>query len=376
MNDKRELEIQAKIQKGIAFRKKRMEQVAEYRDSLRKHPILLYLFLELTDKCNLSCLHCGSSCKQENHTCLPKDEIYRLLDRVADAYVPQRVMICLTGGEPMLHPDFYDIIAYIDKKQFPWGMTSNGTLMNALTVKKLADNHLASVSISLDGLEKEHDYLRDQKGAFARTISGIQALQNCKEYQGILQVTTVVYRNNMDQLEEIYQYLCELGIKDWRLTNIEPIGRSLDRQELLLQTKDYLALLSFIKEKRLDRKTPMKVSYGCSHYLTIEWEKMTRDNYFFCGAGINVAGILCNGDICSCLDIERRPELVQGNIKTDDFVFVWENRFLAYRKDRTEESTMCSSCSERHLCGGDSYHTWDFDKKEPRICLKREFEKR
>lgn len=89
-----------------------------------------------------------------------------------------------------------------------------------------------------------------------------------------------------------------------------------------------------------------------------------------CGAGILTASVRSNGDICACLDIENRPDLVQGNIKTDDFYDVWENGFHVFRRDRTAGCSDCINCSERFICGGDSTHTWDFDADKPLLCYK------
>lgn len=95
-----------------------------------------------------------------------------------------------------------------------------------------------------------------------------------------------------------------------------------------------------------------------------------RDHYFLCGAGILTASVRSNGDICACLDIENRPELVQGNIHKDDLMEVWLNRFEAFRRDRTADCKKCVECPERFICGGDSTHTWDFSKSEPLLCLR------
>ena len=100
-----------------------------------------------------------------------------------------------------------------------------------------------------------------------------------------------------------------------------------------------------------------------------------RDFYFQCGAGILVGSIMANGDIGACLDIERRPELIQGNIRRDDFVDVWENRYQAFRRNRAEESAVCRDCEHREYCMGDSTHTWDFDRKEPRYCAVKRIKK-
>lgn len=133
---------------------------------------------------------------------------------------------------------------------------------------------------------------------------------------------------------------------------------------------EYRKLFTFIKDKRYAYHVSMDVTYGCSHYLTFEWEREVRDYYFICGSGIYVAAILCNGDIYSCLDIERRAELVQGNIEIDDFIDVWENRFQSFREERTGRCEVCRECEDREICGADSMHTWNFDQQKPGLCMK------
>ena len=128
-------------------------------------------------------------------------------------------------------------------------------------------------------------------------------------------------------------------------------------------------MMEYIRGKRFSKDVEMDIRYGCSHYLSFEYEHEVRDNYFICGAGIFVASILCNGDIFGCLDIERKKELIQGNIANDRFYDIWINRFKEYRRDRSETSGKCSVCEERFFCGGDSFHTWDFDNNEPKVCI-------
>ena len=97
---------------------------------------------------------------------------------------------------------------------------------------------------------------------------------------------------------------------------------------------------------------------------------MVRDHYFLCGAGILTASVRSNGDICACLDIENKYELVQGNIRTDSFMDVWTNRFKPFRIDRTADCSTCLECSERTICGGDSTHTWDFEHRKTLLCFR------
>lgn len=351
-----------------------MMQLAGFRDYLRTHPRLMFLFFELTQSCNLSCRHCGSSCASSSQSyVLSKDVVINLLKSIASRYNPKSIMICITGGEPMLRDDLYDIMAEASQMGFYWGMTTNGTLINDRTAEQLKAAGIGSLSVSLDGDENMHDWLRKKAGCYRSVIQGIEALKS----SGLLQktqITTVIHKKNIMQLDKIAGIVKDLGVPSWRIINIEPIGRALDHQDLLLDCEDILTLFNYIAEKRQNNESELKVTYGCSHYLTPIYERELRNYYFICGSGIYVASILHNGDIYSCLDIERRPELIQGNIFKDDFVDVWEHRFQAFRSDRTQKSEMCSVCQDRYVCAGDSAHTWDYDLCLPKLCVKKVLE--
>ena len=344
------------------LKRSQLEQVARHRDGLRMSPRLRWLFFEITDRCNLNCRHCGSSCTARG-TDLTAGDIMKTLRSVR----PDEPMVCLTGGEPLHHREFFEIAAAVRGSGFAWGMTTNATLIDGNVAAKLKETGMSTVSVSLDGLEQSHDYLRRKKGSWQSALKGLRCLQDAGFEP---QVTTVVNRKNIDDLEPLYDLLCGMGITSWRPINVEPIGRACGSEDLLLTPGQFTGLLSFIRSKRFDRGCGMEVTFGCAHYLGTEYERMVRDNYFLCGAGILVAGIRSNGDICACLDIENRPELVQGNIHTDDFMDVWLNRFRAFRRDRTSDCRKCLGCPERFICGGDSAHTWDYEKNEPMLCFR------
>lgn len=349
-------------------KEKNMQDLAEYRRQLWEHPQLRFLFFEMTDQCNLSCLHCGSSCTGINHTYLEYDLIERVMKSVADRYDSRNIMICITGGEPMLHPDIYETVKLAHDYGFPIGMTSNGTLINDDGAKALAYAGLDTIAVSLDGIEETHDAFRQSPGSFKRAMNGVHVLRSASiEAQAI----TVIHRNNIHQLEDMFRFFKSDGFYSWRVVNIEPIGRANDNSNLILNAKEIEHLLNFIREKRFDNDNEMDVTYGCSHFLTYDYEREVRDYYFQCAAGTQVASIMANGDIGACLDIERRPELIQGNAYRDDFIDVWENRFSQFRYDRTDVSTMCRNCEHRCVCMGDSAHTWDYEHNEPGYCIKK-----
>ena len=269
-----------------------------------------------------------------------------------------------------MHPSFFGIASLARRMGFSCGITTNATLITEEIARKLIPSGVGSVTVSIDGLEETHDWFRNSKGAFKKAVAGIKSLMDATQGRISTQITTVVNKKNLCELDSLYDLVVSLKVDSWRIINMEPIGRALDHRELLLEPSEMKCLLSYIQNKRFDPSVSIDVTYGCSHYLSLEYERTVRDTYFLCGSGIMVGSVLCNGDIYSCLDIERRPELVQGNIAHDDFVDVWENKFSEFRIDRSISSQKCSHCNDRRFCKGDSAHTWNYDAHEPLICLK------
>ena len=344
------------------LKRSQLEDIARHREQLRSYPHLRWLFFEITNRCNLNCRHCGSSCTSAGQLLTVED-----IETTLKTIPSDKPAVCLTGGEPALHPDFFAIAECVHSMGFAWGMTTNGTLIDKAAAAKLREAGMSTVSVSLDGMEQSHDSLRQKKGAWRLALRGLQAL---REAGFEPQVTTVLHRDNFDDLEPLYGLLCKMGIKSWRPINVEPIGRACEAKNLLLQPEQFARLLSYIRGKRFDRNCKMEVTFGCSHYLGVGCERMVRDHYFLCGAGILTASVRSNGDICACLDIENRKELVQGNIRTDNFMDVWRNRFRVFRRDRTADCAQCAACEERFICGGDSTHTWDFGQNRPLLCYR------
>ncbi len=347
-------------------KKEHMTELAAYKKMLWKQPQLRNLFLELTMECNERCLHCGSRCGELSSELLRVEDYKLFLDKIKADFGTEGLQLCVTGGEPLLRPDFFEIMGYAHSLGFHWGMTSNGTLIDETVAKQLQECGMSTISISVDGLTETHDWFRQTPGGYRAAMNGVEALLSNGSFEHV-QITTVVHRKNIGELEELYRILQDVDIDSWRVIGLEPIGRAEDMPELLLTPQDQVTLFDFIKEKRRQGEP---VQYGCCHYLGTEYEREVRDWYFICNAGIYTVSVMANGDIGACLDIERRPELIYGNILKDDFTEVWKNRFEVYRQNLYEKNETCRSCTEREFCGGGSFHSWDFDGNRQKMCFK------
>lgn len=348
-------------------KERHMDQLADYVRGLYREPQLRQLFLELTLQCNENCFHCGSSCTPQRPADLLTVEEYRaILEQVKEDFDLSRLMLCITGGEPLLRKDFFEILGYAHELGYHWGMTSNATLITRDVAHKLAEAGMRTISVSIDGLRETHDRLRGLPGGYDAAMRGIQNLLDEGAFQAV-QVTTVVNHENICELDQLFEIIDGLDIDSWRVINLEPIGRALQWPGRMLTKEDYLRLFSFIREKR---QAGYPVQYGCSHYLGPDWERELRDWYWLCNAGIYTASIMANGDIGACLDIERRPETIQGNIRESRFKDVWDHRFELFRRDLSEGSSFCRGCEHADHCRGGAHHSWDYDNNKPMLCFK------
>lgn len=349
------------------YKIKNLNKLAKYRKKVVKKPILKDLFLEVTSRCNAHCEHCGSSCGNK----IDKNEIdaetlkKTLLD-ISKKYNAHDIILNVTGGEPLMRKDLFDIMGYASKLGFRWGMTTNGMLINDEVIVQMERTNMETISISLDGLKETHESFRKVPNCYEKILENIKKLQQVSCIK-VVQVTTVANKKNLNELEELYKLMQEMNIISWRVINVDPIGRAKDNSEILLEKEDYKYLFNFIKRLREEKKIE-NVEYGCSHFLGLDYEKELRDTYFICSAGIYVASILSNGDIYVCPDVERRKELIQGNIKSDNFVDIWENKFEYFRKVN-RKSDKCKRCKNWKWCLGDSLHTWNFQENKPNFCI-------
>ena len=320
---------------------------------------LIDLFWECTLTCNAKCKHCGSSAEKKQYDGeLTTEEIKSAFKQIANDMDASKILINVTGGEPLVRKDLCEVMEYATNELgFHWGMTTNGILLTEENIEKLRKANMETISISIDGIEETHNKFRGVPNSYQIIINNIKNLKKAG-YVKHIQVTTVFHKENINQMKELYQIMLELGLDSWRLVSMDPIGRANENDNLLLNGKEIKQLLDFIKSKKKDRR--LELTYGCPGFLGLEYEKEVRKQYFYCRTGINVASILYNGDLFVCPNVPRIKKLIQGNIKTDNFNDVWNNKYKEFRtKDRTK-CDKCEKCEYWDYCLGGAYHTWNF----------------
>jgi radical SAM protein with 4Fe4S-binding SPASM domain len=302
---------------------------------------------------------------------LTTDEIKKAFSDISKSFNAKKIMVAVTGGEALLRPDVFEVMKYANGLGFPWGMVTNGTLITPEIIAKMKDSGMSSVSVSLDGLETNHTWQRIGVDTFRKVINGIKLLVAAKF--PIVEAITCVNKRNIKELEEIYKLCRELGVTNWRMFSISPVGRAKENPEMFLSAEEWKYLLDYIAKKRKTEKK-FKISFCEEGFFGPEIEGTMRDQFFFCWAGIKVGSILYNGDIGAC-PILPREQTRQGNVRTDDFAKVWNEKFKLFRDRDWRRCGKCESCLWWDFCQGNSLHLWDFDEKKLCLCHMEIFDK-
>lgn len=323
-----------------------------YQHIVEEHP-LRQLFWECTLRCNLHCRHCGSDCKvKAGITDMPLQDFLRVLDNISQHTDPHQVFVIVTGGEPLMREDITQCGAAIYKKGFPWGMVTNALYLTPQKFNDLLNAGLHTMTISMDGLGDEHNWMRGNKHSFEMVSQAIDLLVSHPEIK--FDILTCVNRRNYPHLDAIRQFLIDKGVKNWRVVAVFSVGRAASDPDMHLAAEEYKGILEFIKQTRKEGR--IACSYGCEGFMG-NFEGDIRNTFYGCHAGVTVGSVLVDGSISACASI--RSNYHQGNIYQDDFMDIWQHRFLSYRNREWMRKGECAECRYFRYCQGSGMHLRD-----------------
>ena len=320
------------------------------------HPLRV-LFWECTLRCNMSCRHCGSDCKvQPAVKDMPAADFLRVIDSITPHVDPHDVFVIFSGGEALLRDDLEEVGLELYRREYPWGLVTNGFLLDKKRLESLMASGMHSITVSLDGFEERHNWMRRHPQSFEKAVEAIKLLSQQKDI--LWDVVTCVNPKNYPHLQEFKEFLVSLGVPAWRLFSIFPMGRAAHDPELQLSDEQFRGILDFIKGERLKVKGErfIHVSYACEGFLG-EYEQKVREHFFYCRSGVEVASIRCDGAISGCTSV--RSHMDQGNIYQDDFWDVWQNRFQIMRDRSWAKKGQCKDCKVWRYCEGSGLHLYD-----------------
>jgi len=298
----------------------------------------------VTRKCNLKCSHCYiNATKEEFRGELTTQEAKQLMNQLSEVSKP---LLVLSGGEPMLREDIYELIRYGADKGFRMGLGSNGTLIDGTAAKRLKHSGLKTVSISLDSsIPEKHDQFRGVENSWKKAVKAIKALKR----NGILvQVNTTLTQQNHSEIDEIMSLAEQLGVENFHLFFLVPTGRGAKIADISPTMYENMIKTTFAKSRR----HRLNVKPSCAPQFMRIAKDMGLDMRQWirgCIAGLYYCRIFPNGDITPCPYLPVKL----GNIREKTFSEIWfESNVFKDLRDSNKLRGKCGACKYRRLCGG------------------------
>lgn len=342
------------VSKGVTLRKKIGLELfrLQYKRIVTEHP-LHTLFWECTLRCNLSCRHCGSDCKQSSSVSdMPAADFFKVIDQITPHVNPNNLLIIFTGGEALLREDLEACGMELYRRGFPWGVVTNGLALTKERLNSLTRSGLHTMTVSLDGFEQEHNWMRCNTNSYNMALEAVKML--AQEREVVWDVVSCANPRNLSSLTNFRDFLISVGVKRWRLFTVFPAGRAALDNQLNLSSMQFKELMEFIAGTRREGK--IEVSYGCEGFLG-GYEAEVRKSFYSCHAGVTVASVLADGSISGCPSI--RANFYQGNIYRDSFMDVWNNGFGKFRDRSWAKTGICKDCRQFRYCLGNGMHLRD-----------------
>jgi len=312
---------------------------------------------ETTAGCNLSCRHCrGSSTSRKPAGELTTQEAMHFIDEIAQMGKP---ILILSGGEPLVREDIYQIASYANIKGLSVALATNGTLVTPDVASRLKEAGVRRISVSLDGASPQtHDDFRCVPGAFEGAMRGIDVIKEA----GIgFQINTTITKRNLTEIPTILDMATEIGAEALHIFLLVPTGRGKELENEEIPPAEYERVLNWFYDQQKTAKIQLKATCA-PHYFRIMrqrarkegteitvkthgYEAMTKG----CLGGTGFCFVSSVGEVYPCGYL---PALA-GNIKEQPFGEIWENsQVFKDLRDPSRLKGKCGNCEYKEVCAG------------------------
>ena len=339
-------------------------------DSSVLTPRLQLVAWEMTRGCNLFCAHCRASSDGMQYSGeLSTAECFKVVDQIAEVGKP---ILILTGGEPLVRPDVYEIGRYAVGKGLRVVMGSNGTLVSSEVAARLKEIPLSRLSVSLDFPVPElQDKFRGQKGAFDAAIAGIA---NARKAGIEIQINSTITKLNVGYLNDLLSLAQSVGAVAFHPFLLVPTGRGKGLESVALSPQEYEKTLNWIYDKVKELGDSIFFKPTCApHFLRVTKQREKQEHLTAvapkptaagghpgghpgmhsitrgCLAGTGFAFISHRGDVQGC----GYFNLSAGNVREQSFAQIWNSASLFESlRNLDNYKGKCGICEYKRICGG------------------------
>jgi AdoMet-dependent heme synthase len=298
----------------------------------------------ITLRCPLKCSHCYVDAGDEEvGGVLSTQEAFSVIDQICGTGKP---VVVLSGGEPLLRDDIYDIARYGTEKGLRMVMGTSGYLIDNDTAVKLRDAGIRAVAISLDSKDPAtHDSFRGLEGVWERAV---KAIGYCRDAGIAVQINMSVMRSAIHDVEEVIGLGTSLGVRDYQLFFPVPTGRA--RQIEPRSPQEYEEMIRQILIRYRDSDIHIRPTCAPQFRRIADDAGITTPAWGRgCIAGISYCRIYANGDVTPCPYLP----VSAGNVRTQSFADIWHNSPLfAALRDPGTLTGKCGRCRYKTICGG------------------------
>ena len=326
-----------------------------------EHALPKWLAWEVTGRCNLDCVHCRAGARSGARTA---DSDFTTVE--AKAFIRDLASFCkpvlvLSGGEPLLRPDLFELARCGTDQGLKMALATNGTLVTDEVCGRIKDSGIRIVSLSLDGATAEkHDVFRRQKGAFAGAMKAAEAFRG----HGIeFIVNSSFTKRNQADIPAVYRLAKSLGAKAWYLFIVVPAGRGRDILDELISKEDYENILDWHYQAEKD-ETKMLMRPTCApHYYRVIAQKAQAGDKGFRRRSLSFSTGGAKGCVCaqSIAFIDHLGHVQPcsyfpvsaGNVKEKSFQDIWlGSELFRSLRDFKGYKGRCGACEYLKVCGG------------------------
>jgi radical SAM protein with 4Fe4S-binding SPASM domain len=313
---------------------------------------------DITTRCNLLCRHCYNVSNPQAESISSSHKLL-IAEKLSESEV---FFVSLSGGEPLMEPEIWNIIKIFKDKGRLIQLISNGTLITERIAQKIKDSGVDSVQISLDGLKESHEYQRGVEGCFEKTVHGITHLSK-KDIPVI--VNTLISQKNCYEIPALLDFLVDIGVHAFRTSRLIMMGRGETLEGEVLTPEQTRTFIHYILEQR--KKYEGKIQVHPDECMSFVGEKISKYglSWFGCPAGRTECAVDSKGDVYPCVFLIY-DEFCMGNLLESDFDDIWHSqKFEAFRTlERKCDCDIADFC--KGGCPAAAYGKYgDITRKDP-----------